>query len=39
VGFSFNGPAIIFQSDSTGIIYSHQSATVDDYGNIIIEEK
>jgi N-methylhydantoinase A len=39
VGFSFNGPAIIFQSDSTGLIYSHQTATVDNYGNIIIEGK
>jgi N-methylhydantoinase A len=39
VGFSFNGPAIIFQSDSTSLIYTSQSASVDGYGNIIIKEK
>lgn len=39
VGFSFAGPAIIFQTDSTGLIYSDQNAIVDEYGNIIIEEK
>jgi len=39
VGFSFNGPAIVFQTDSTSLIYSNQSATVDEYGSVIIEEK
>lgn len=39
VGFGFTGPAIVFQSDSTCIIYSNQSAAVDEYGNIIVEEK
>jgi hypothetical protein len=33
------GPAIIFQMDSTTLVYSKQMATVDEYGNIIIEEK
>jgi N-methylhydantoinase A len=39
VGFKFKGPAIIFQMDSTTLVYSKQMATVDEYGNIIIEEK
>jgi N-methylhydantoinase A len=37
VGFKFKGPAIIFQMDSTTLVYSKQMATVDEYGNIIIE--
>jgi N-methylhydantoinase A len=39
VGFSFNGPAIIFQMDSTTLVYPKQTATVDEYGNMVIEEK
>jgi len=39
IGFSFKGPAIIFQMDSTTLVYHEQRATVDEYGNIVIEEK
>lgn len=39
LGFSFKGPAIIFQMDSTTLVYPKQMATVDEYRNIIIEEK
>jgi N-methylhydantoinase A len=39
VGFSFHGPAIIFQMDSTTLVYPKQTATVDEYGNMVIEEK
>jgi N-methylhydantoinase A len=39
VGFNFKGPAIIFQMDSTTLVYSKQMAAVDEYGNIVIEER
>jgi N-methylhydantoinase A len=39
VGFRFNGPAIVFQMDSTTLVYPKQTATVDEYGNMVLEEK
>lgn len=38
VGFIFSGPAVVYQMDSTTLIYSGQTARVDEYGNIIVED-
>ena len=38
-GDRINGPAVIEQFDSTTVITAAQNATVDPYGNIIIEKR
>lgn len=37
-GHRINGPAIIDQLDSTTVVLTGQSATVDPYGTLVIEE-
>ena len=37
IGFELRGPAIVEQADTTTMIYPGHQATLDDYGNIIIE--
>lgn len=39
VGFSFKGPAVVYQMDATILVYSDQKATIDKFGNIVIEEE
>jgi N-methylhydantoinase A len=39
VGFSFEGPAVIYQMDTTTLVYSGQRATIDEFGNMVIEEE
>ena len=39
VGFSFKGPAVVYQMDATTLVYSGQRATIDEFGNIVIEEE
>ncbi len=38
-GFSFKGPALMHQMDATTVIYGGQTATVDKFGNVIIEQE
>ncbi len=38
-GHSFNGPAIVEEWTSTILIHPNQQATVDEYGNLRLEEK
>jgi len=35
---SIQGPAIIEEKTSVTVVYPDQKATVDDYGNLIVEE-
>jgi hypothetical protein len=37
VGFSFTGPAIVEQADTTTLVYPGHRATVDGLGNILID--
>jgi N-methylhydantoinase A len=39
VGYRFKGPAIVFQMDSTTLVYPNLRATVDPYGQMVLEEK
>jgi len=38
IGFSFEGPAVVYQMDTTVLVYSGQRATIDKFGNIVLEE-
>jgi N-methylhydantoinase A len=38
VGFCFKGPAIVYQIDSTTLVYPGQIATIDEFGNMIFEQ-
>jgi len=37
VGFEFTGPAIVEQSDTTTLVYRDHRASVDSFGNLIID--
>ena len=37
LGFSFKGPSVVYQTDSVTLVYSGQRASIDEFGNIIIE--
>ena len=37
--FSFEGPAVVYQMDTTTLVYSGQRATIDEFGYLVIEEE